>query len=576
MDKILRVNMTELTTTTETVPAGWAGLGGRGLTSTIVAAEVPATCHPLGENNKLVFAPGLLTGTAAANSGRLSAGAKSPLTGTIKESNAGGTAAQMLARLGIKALIIEGLPKGDAWYSLHVNKDGVSVQEEKELLGKGNFAVIEALEARLGKKTGVLTIGPVGELKMTAANISVKDPDSKIRSHGRGGLGAVMGSKRIKFISIDDAGAPGIKIAEPEKFKAAARVFAKALLDHPVSGEGLPTYGTNVLVNILNEAGGLPTRNFTTGQFVGADKISGETMNETITARGGKVRHGCHAGCIIQCSQVYNDKDGKYLTSGFEYETIWGLGADCCIDNLDDIARADSIMDDIGIDSIETAVMFGVAMEAGILSFGDSKEMLRLLSDEIGKGTALGRIMGGGAGSVGKAYGVTRVPVVKNQGIPAYDPRSVKGIGITYATSTMGADHTAGYTIATNILNVGGFVDPLKKEGQVELSRNLQIATAAVDSTGMCIFIAFPALDIPECLPALIDMINARFGIALTGDDVTNLGKHILKVERQFNIDAGFTNKHDRLPEFFATETVAPHNAIWDFSDEEIDEFWNF
>lgn len=576
MDRILRVNMTDLSTKIETVPVAWAGLGGRGLTSTIVAAEVPPTCHALGANNKLVFAPGLLTGTAAANSGRLSAGAKSPLTGTIKESNAGGTAAQILARLGVKALIIEGLPKEDKWYSLHVNKDGVSVQEETELAGKGNFAVIEAIEARLGKKTGILTIGPAGELKMTAANISVKDPDSKIRSHGRGGLGAVMGSKKIKFISIDDQGAPGVKIADPEKFKVAARTFAKALLDHPVSGEGLPTYGTNVLVNILNEAGGLPTRNFTVGQFDGADKISGETMNETITARGGKVKHGCHAGCIIQCSQVYNDKDGKYVTSGFEYETIWGLGADCCIDNLDDIARADSIMDDIGIDSIETAVMFGVAMEAGILPWGDSKEMLRILSEEIGKGTPLGRILGGGAGSVGRAYGVTRVPVVKNQGIPAYDPRSVKGIGITYATSTMGADHTAGYTIATNILNVGGFVDPLKKEGQVELSRNLQIATAAVDSTGMCIFVAFPALDIPECLPALIDMLNARFGIAFTGDDVTNLGKHILKVERQFNIEAGFTNIHDRLPEFFSTEAVAPHNAIWDFSGAEIDEFWNF
>lgn len=576
MDKILRINMTDLTTKLETVPTEWAGLGGRGLTSTIVAAEVPADCHPLGPNNKLVFAPGLLTGTAAANSGRLSAGAKSPLTGGIKESNAGGTAAQMLARLGIKALIIEGLPKADKWYNLHVNKDGVTIQEETELLGKGNFAVIEALEARLGKKTGVLTIGPAGELKMTAANISVKDPDSKIRSHGRGGLGAVMGSKKIKYISIDDAGAPGIKIADPEKFKVAARTFAKALLDHPVSGEGLPTYGTNVLVNILNEAGGLPTRNFTVGQFEAHDKISGETMHDTIVARGGKPKHGCHAGCIIQCSQVYNDKDGKYITSGFEYETIWGLGADCCIDNLDDIARADNIMDDIGIDSIETAVMFGVAMEAGILPFGDSKEMLRLLTEEIGKGTPLGRILGGGAGSVGKAYGVTRVPVVKNQGIPAYDPRSVKGIGITYATSTMGADHTSGYTIATNILNVGGYVDPLKKDGQVELSRNLQIATAAVDSTGMCIFIAFPALDIPECLPALIDMINARFGINLTGDDVTNLGKHILKVEHQFNIEAGFTNKHDRLPEFFKTEPVAPHNAVWDFTDAEIDEFWNF
>jgi aldehyde:ferredoxin oxidoreductase len=576
MDKILRVNMNDLSCKVETVPAAWAALGGRGLTSTIVAAEVPPTCHALGANNKLVFAPGLLTGTPAANSGRLSAGAKSPLTGTIKESNAGGTAAQMLARLGVKALIIEGIPTEDKWYSLHVNMDGVSIQEETELIGQGNFAVIEALEARLGKKTGILTIGPVGELKMTAANISVKDPDSKIRSHGRGGLGAVMGSKKLKFISIDDQGAPKVPIADPEKFKNAARVFAKALMDHPVSGEGLPTYGTNVLVNILNEAGGLPTRNFATGQFDGADKICGETMHDTIVARGGKPKHGCHAGCIIQCSQVYNDKDGKYLTSGFEYETIWGLGADRCIDNLDDIARADSIMDDIGIDSIETAVMFGVAMEAGILPWGDSKEMLRLLSEEIGQGTPLGRILGGGTGSVGKAYGVTRVPVVKNQAIPAYDPRSVKGIGITYVTSTMGADHTAGYAIATNILNVGGYVDPLKKDGQVELSRNLQIATAAVDSTGMCIFVAFPALDIPECLPALIDMINARFGIDLNGDDVTNLGKHILRVEHQFNLDAGFTNKDDRLPEFFNTEPVAPHNVVWDFSGEEIDEFWNF
>ncbi len=576
MDKIIRVNMSDLSTRTEAVPANWVGLGGRGLTSTIVAAEVPPTCHPLGPSNKLVFAPGLLTGTPAANSGRLSAGAKSPLTGTIKESNAGGTAAQMLARLGIKALIIEGIAKADAWYSLHVSMDGVTIQEESELVGKGNFAVIEALEARLGKKTGILSIGPAGEMKMAAANISVKDPDSKIRSHGRGGLGAVMGSKKIKFISINDEGAPKVTIADPEKFKTASRAFAKALLDHPVSGEGLPTYGTNVLVNILHEAGGLPTKNFTTGRFDNHDKISGETMHETIVSRGGKHKHGCHAGCIIQCSQVYHDKEGKYVTSGFEYETIWGLGANCCIDDLDDIALADNIKDDIGIDSIETAVMFGVAMEAGILPFGDSKGIIRLLKEEIAVGTPLGRILGGGAGAVGKAYGVTRVPVVKNQGIPAYDPRSVKGIGITYATSTMGADHTAGYTIATNILNVGGFVDPLKKDGQVELSRNLQIATAAVDSTGMCIFVAFPALDIPECLPALIDMINARYDINLTGDDVTNLGKYILKTERQFNIDAGFTKEHDRLPEFFKMEPVAPHNAIWDFTDEEIDEFWNF
>jgi aldehyde:ferredoxin oxidoreductase len=273
---------------------------------------------------------------------------------------------------------------------------------------------------------------------------------------------------------------------------------------------------------------------------------------------------------------VYNDKDGNYVTSGFEYETIWGLGANCCIDDLDAIAVADGLMDDIGVDSIETAVTFGVAMEAGILKFGDAQEMVRMLRDELGKGTALGRILGSGAGNLGRIYGMTRVPVVKNQGIPAYDPRSVKGIGVTYATSTMGADHTSGYTIATNILNVGGFVDPLKKDGQVELSRNLQIATAAIDSTGMCIFIAFPALDIPDCLPALIDMINARFGCELSGDDVTALGKKVLKLEHQFNLDAGLTNKDDRLPEFFKTDPVPPHNAVWDFSDEEIDEFWNF
>ena len=576
MDKIFRVNMTDLTTKVEDVPAEWAGLGGRGLTSNIVAKEVPPTCHPLGPSNKLVFAPGLLSGTAAANSGRMSCGAKSPLTGTIKESNAGGTSAQQFARMGIKALIIEGIPKEDKWYNLHVTKDGVTIQEETELLGKGNFAVIEAVEQRLGKKTGVVTIGPAGEKKMTMANISVKDPDSKIRSHGRGGLGAVMGSKRIKYFTIDSEGAPGITIADPEKFKKSARVFAKALLDHPVSGEGLPTYGTNVLVNIINEAGGFPTENFKYGQYEAHDKISGETMQETISSRGGKFKHGCHAGCIIQCSQVYVDKAGEYVTSGFEYETIWGLGADCRLDNLDDIAEIDNIMDDVGVDSIECAVTMAVAMEAGVLSFGDAQGIKNLLREDVTDGTPLGRIIGNGTASVGHAFGLTRVPVVKNQAIPAYDPRSIKGIGITYATSTMGADHTAGYCIATNILGVGGLVDPLKKDGQVELSRNLQIATAAVDSTGMCIFVAFPALDIPECLPALVDMINARFGINLTGDDVTELGKSILKTERQFNIAAGFNSNHDRLPEFFKTEALPPHNVVWDFSDAEIDAFWDF
>jgi aldehyde:ferredoxin oxidoreductase len=576
MNKILRVNMSNLTVKLETVPAQWSGLGGRGLTSTIVAAEVPPRCHPLGPNNKLVFAPGLLTGTPAAQSGRLSAGAKSPLTGTIKESNAGGTAAQQLARMGIKALIIEGMPAEDKWHRLHVTMDGVSIEPADDLVGMQNFAVIDRMNKTFSPKIGVLTIGVPGELRMCAANISVKDPDQKIRSHGRGGLGAVMGSKKIKCITIDDTGAGKVPIADPDKFRTAAKIFAKSLLDHPVSGEGLPTYGTNILINILNEAGGLPTKNFRYGQCAHHDKISGETMHDTIVARGGKTKHGCHAGCIIQCSQVYTDNAGVYITSGFEYETIWGLGANAMIEDLDDIAKCDGLMDDIGIDSIEGAVLLATAMEAGVIPWGDGKECQRVLRDEIGKGTPLGRILGNGTSFVGRAYGLVRVPVVKDQGIPAYDPRSVKGIGITYATSTMGADHTAGYTIATNILKVGGFIDPLKKEGQVELSRNLQIATAAIDSTGMCVFIAFPALDIPESFTALIDLINATYGLNLTADDVTALGMKILKLEHEFNNSAGFSPADDRLPEFFSYEPVPPHNAVWDFTDEEIDEFWNF
>jgi aldehyde:ferredoxin oxidoreductase len=573
-EKIYRVDMTTLTVSSEDVPEKWKDLGGRGLTSTIVAREVKPACHPLGKYNKLVFAPGLLAGTPAANSGRLSAGAKSPLTGTIKESNAGGTAAQLLARLGIKALIIEGLPQKDTFYALHVDKNGVAVREEKEFVGKWNYELMRALDEKHGKKIGVISIGPAGEMRMATANISVKDPDGTIRSHGRGGLGAVMGSKKIKYITIDAADGPGVQIADKEKFRQASVPFSKALVKHPVSGESLKQYGTNVLVNILNESGGLPTRNFRYGQFAGAEKISGETMRDIIISRKGKPNHACHAGCVIQCSQVYNDKDGNYVTSGFEYETIWGLGANCCIDDLDTIAEADHVMDDIGIDSIETVVTMGVAMEAGIIPFGDGAGALRLVK-EIGTGTPLGRLLGSGAEVLGKVYGITRVPVVKGQGMSAYDPRAVKGMGITYATSTMGSDHTAGYCIPVNILKVGGFVDPLKKDGQVDLSRRLQMRTAFLDSTGLCVFVGFAALDDPALGSLLADMLNAKDGLNKTVEEWQALGQTVLIDEHEFNLAAGFTNKHDRLPEFFE-EPVPPHNAVWDFTDDEIDSFWNF
>ncbi len=575
-DKIYRVDMKTLTYKIEEVPSEWLGLGGRALTSTIVAKEVDPECHPLGPNNKMVFCPGLLSGTSAANSGRNSLGAKSPLTGGIKESNVGGTSAGIMAKLGVKALIIENIPDGDEFYHLHVSREKVEFHPCPELVGKDNYFVLDAMLEKYSKKVAVMSIARPGEMKMLTSNISVKDPQGKLRSHGRGGLGAVMGSKKIKCITVDAEKYKETTLADPEKFKEASKIFTKALKDNPISGEGLPAFGTNVLVNIINEAGGLPTRNFREGTYEFAENICGETMAENIKNRGGKTTHGCHAGCVIQCSQVYHDKDDKYLTSGFEYESIWAMGANLGIKDLDLIAKMDALMDDLGLDTIETSVCLGLAVDAGILKYGDGEEAYRLIKEELANGTPLGRIIGSGTGTLGKLYGLVRVPVVKNQAIPAYEPRAVKGQGVTYVTTPMGADHTAGYAVATNILNSGGYVDPLKKDGQVELARNLQIASAAVDSTGMCIFVAFPALDDPKCLPALIDMINARFGSNLTGDDVTNLGKYVLKLEREFNQKAGFTSADDRMPEFMKYEALPPHNVTWDFTNEEIDEFWNF
>ncbi|MCK8826775.1 hypothetical protein MWH25_03320 [Natroniella acetigena] len=575
--KIYRVNMTEGKVTTEDVKQDYVALGGRGLTSQIIADEVDPTCNPIGAKNKLVIAPGLLSGTNAPSSGRLSVGTKSPLTGTIKESNAGGTAAQKLAKLNVKAIVVEGKPEDNKFYTMTVNKDGIKLEDVSDnLLGKGNYEVMEKVQEELGEDVCVMSIGQAGEYKLQSASIAVSDPEGRPTRHcGRGGTGAVMGSKGLKTIVIDDTDAPGVSIVDKDKFKKSARGLAKALLDHPVCGEGLPEYGTSILINILNESGGLPTKNFRTGRFEGADKISGETIADVIKERGGQTAHVCHPGCVMRCSQIYNDKDGNYLTGGFEYETVWGFGANSEIDDIDAIAMMDRICDDIGVDTIEMSTTIAVAMEAGIIEFGDAEGAIDLLK-QIGEGTPLGRIIGNGTGFTGKAFGLTRVPVVKNQSIPAYDPRAVKGVAVTYATSTMGADHTAGYAVTANILGIGGDVDPLSKEGQVALSRDLQIATAAVDSTGLCVFAAFAILDNEVALPAVVDMLNAQYGIELVADDVTKLGESILKAERDFNVRAGFDNSDDRLPDFFLEEECSPHNVKFDITDEELDEVYNF
>lgn len=571
MDEIIRIDMDTRTVRVTGVKPEWTGLAGRALTSRLILEEVAPTCHPLSRANKWVMSPGLLGWTMAANSGRLSVGTKSPLTGTIKESNAGGVVAHKLARLGVRALVVEGKPaKSEGFYLVYVGKKGPELFPADEYTGKGNYEVVEKLQRRFGKKVGVILIGPAGEMRLTGACTSVSDPEGRpSRAAGRGGTGAVLGSKKVKAIVVDDDGAERRQPADPEKFKEANKTWAEILHNHPVTGQGLPAYGTNILLNIINEAGALPTQNFREGRFEHACDISGEHMVELINARGGKTGEGCHPGCVIRCSQTYVDQDGNYVTSGLEYETVWALGANCLIKDLDDIAAMDRVCDDVGLDTIEMGVSLAVAMDGGVLPWGDGKAAVALL-EKVPSGDPLARLIGCGAKVTGQVYGIERIPVVKGQALPAYDPRAVKGVGLTFATSPMGADHTAGYGVASNILKVGGFVDPLKKEGNVELSRNLQIATAAIDSLGLCLFVAFAVLDNPKAMPTIVDMINAAYGTGVKPADIARLGKAVLKDERDFNHAAGFTRAHDRLPDFFK-ERMAPHNTNWDFEDSEVD-----
>ena len=574
MSKILRINMTDRTATYEDVPDKYKYLGGRGLTSSIIYDEVDPTCHPLGPNNKLVFAPGIVTGTNAPTSGRVSVGGKSPLTGGIKESNAGTSWSQIVGRLGIKAIVVEGYPQDDGWWGVKVSKDGVEFFPADEYAGKGLYEVYPQLFERFGDKVGIASIGIAGERQYANSGVCFNDIDNRpSRYSGRGGLGAVMGSKHLKFIVVDGAGAPGVEIANKELFNQGRKKLLKALNTHDITkpGGALNTYGTAVLVNIINEAGGLPTNNFRSGRFDGAAKISGEAMAEYCQTRGGvgTMGHPCHPGCVIQCSNVIPNPDGSELVSVIEYETTWAFGANCGIDDLDVIGKLTRMANDYGMDTIEAGGTIAVAMEAGLAEFGDGQRAIELM-EEIGKGTPLGRILGQGAATTGKVFGVVRVPGVKGQNMPAYEPRAIKGIGMTYAISTMGADHTSGYTIAPEILACGGDVDQFDIN-KADLVRAFQYTTAFIDSSGHCLFIAFAILDIAEGFEGLVEEVNGLLGVEWTADDVTRIGKEILDKEVAFNRAAGFTKADDRLPEFMRYEKLPPHDVVWDVPDETLD-----
>ena len=571
--KFIRINMTDKSIRVEDVPGEYMGLGGRGLTSIMINAEVPPTCDPLGPDNKLIFAPGLLSGTPLVNTSRLSVGAKSPLTGGIKESNVGGTVAKAVAGLGITAIIVEGqAPAGD-WSILRINSEGeASLVDGGQYQGMRTYELVEKLRGEYGLKTSVTCIGPAGEYRLTSASIQTSDADDRpCRAAGRGGLGAVMGAKGIKAMVVDQGGKMAGDMLDPDAFKAAAKVFAQAIKDNPFSGQILPAQGTAALVSMVNAMGAFPSYNATKGQLEGFEQISGETMAKTINERGGQTTHvGC-TGCVAQCSNVFVDKDGKYVTSSLEYETLWSMGGMTGITDLDVIAKLDFLCDDIGLDTMNTGVAIGVAMDAGYKSFGDGQAAVDML-EEVARGSEMGRAIGNGPSAVGKLFNHSRVPVVKNQSIAAYDPRGMQGNGVTYATSTMGADHTTGNLIGQYL---GGALDPLSTKGQVEASRNAQITMASLDNSGLCLLVG-GAFENPEALKAFGDMLKAKFGIEVGPEDGPALGMRILKAERAFNAGAGLTKEDDRLPAFFLEEPLPPHNKTFLIPDDDLDSVFNF
>lgn len=571
--KFLRVDMTHKTTRFEEVPRSYLGLGGRGLTSMMINAEVPPKCDPLGPENKLIFAPGILSGTSLVNTSRISVGAKSPLTGTIKESNAGGTVAAALGHLGITAIIVEGQAAKGELFLLRIDENGqASLLPAQEYKGIRTYSLVDKLLKRYGDKTSVMCVGPAGEYLLKSASIQSSDVDSRpCRSAGRGGLGAVMGAKGLKALVVDQRGKSPDAISDPETFRESAKIFAQKVKENPFSGQLLPNLGTAGLVGPVNSMGAFPSYNATKGVLEGWEMISGETLTQIMKERGGGPGHmGC-AQCIIHCSNVYMDKQGKYVTSSLEYETIWSFGGMTGIKDMDTIAQLDFLCDDIGLDTINTGVAVAVAMDAGYKKFGDGQAALQMV-EEIGQGTEIGKVLGNGPVAVGRHFNHPRIPAVKGQSIAAYDPRAMQGNGVTYATSPMGADHTAGNVIGEYMARK---LNPLKPEGQVKASRNAQIAMAAVDCTGLCILAAV-AMAAPEAGEAFVKALSAKLGTPLGPDAVPQLGIRTLKAEREFNRKAGFTNKDDRLPEFFYKEALPPHNTVFEITDAELDTTFAF
>ena len=439
---LLRVSLSTGETRRQRLPDRYFLLGGRHLTAQILNDEVDPRCEPLGENNKLIFAIGLLGGSGRlSSSGRLSAGAKSPLTKGIKESNAGGITGYRMSNLGLRAIILEGM-SAEKTMVLEIGRDSARLVHRPELAHKGIYETARSLQAEYGRDWGLITIGPAGEMGLASACISNADQDGiPGRANGRGGLGAVMGSKGLKAIVLEPVPGSTNTPKNAEEYREALKQFSKLVIEHPAT-RGFRDYGTVKSIDSTSVLGCLPCLNFSRGSMPGLEGILGESIRETIMARGGEgsTTHACMPGCLVQCSNIFPDREGKAIVAPIEYESLAMLGPNLGITDLDAIARLNYLANDVGVDSMEIGAALGVAMEAGRLKFGDAAAAEAALQ-EVASGSVWGRLLGSGVEITGRVLGVRRIPAVKGQSFAAYDPRAAKGMGVTYATSPMGADH---------------------------------------------------------------------------------------------------------------------------------------
>ena len=553
MKKILRINLRTKKITYQDASREYLETGGRGLIAKIMLNEVNPLCDPLGRENKLIIANGLLTGTNVSSASRIAIGAKSPLTGGIKESNGGGITAMWLASLGIKALVVEDIPEEDEWYYIRINKDNCSLEPAGEYKGMGTF---EFCEKMLDKypDCAVTCIGQAGERLYNIAGIATMDKEKKPnRYSGRGGLGAVMGSKKLKGIVVEEKGT--VEIKNKEKYNEILKEYSEVVLNAPTS-VSYKTLGTAATVRTTNDLTGLPVTNFKGAKFEHAEEISGESLHRLIKERGGegKTAHACMPGCIIQCSNVVPDEEGKTIVSPLEYETIGLMGSNLGIGDLDTIAKLNAVCNDLGVDTIETGAAMGMAMEAGIVEYGDNEVALNLL-DEIRAGTELGKLLAEGTLIAGKALGVKNIPVINGQAMPAYDPRAIKAMGVTFATSPMGADHTYGPVI--------------KSEDAVEASKAAQIMMAKIDCLGVCMFLRGA---VAKHMDLFVDLVNAVHGWDLDMDWLGDIAMEAIRDEHKFNELAGFTKEDYRMPKAFTNREIESTNQVFDIDKDELDE----